>query len=115
MVEGAVAAQDARTAGWFDRFAEAAPGAILGAAMGAVLFAIFGFLGWIAVSVVDLRSDVESLDARVTALEEGQKEIKERLTRLETRVDDIYARLNDIHVLLAERLPPPPEENRPQR
>jgi len=97
-------ARYAHTAGWSARFLEAVPAAVLGA----VLVAIVGLLGWIAVSVVNLHSDIESLDARVTALEEGQKEIKARLTRLETRVDDIYK-------LLAERLPPPQEQTPPQR
>ena len=96
MAENVMAAQNARTAGWTARFAEAAPGAILGAALGAVLVAIFGFLGWIAISVVDLQT-------RVGKLEDGLQQVNERLTRLETRVDDIYK-------LLAERLPPPPEE-----
>lgn len=106
-----MAAQHARTAGWFARFERATPGVVLGVLLGALVT----FFGWVAVSLVDLRSDVESLDARVTALEAGQKEIKARLTRLEERVDDIYERLGDLHVLLAERLPPPPGENRPQR
>lgn len=110
-----MAAQNARTAGWFARFERATPGVVLGVLLGALVT----FFGWVAVSLVDLRSDVESLDARVTALEArvdaGFEQTNERLTRLEERVDDIYERLGDLHVLLAERLPPPPGENRPQR
>lgn len=92
-----MAAQHAQTAGWSARFLDAVPTAVLGAA----LVAFVGLLGWMAISLVNL-------NARVTALEEGQKEIKTRLTRLETRVDDIYK-------ILVERLPPPPEQNPPQR
>jgi len=97
MAEGVMTAQNAQTAGWFARFLDAAPGAILTA----VLIALFGFLGWITVSLGDL-------NARVTAVEA-------RLTRLETSVDDLKASVKDIYKLLAERLPPPPEEKQPQR
>ena len=93
----AVPVQNAQTAGWFARFLDAAPGAILTA----VLIALFGFLGWITVSLGDL-------NARVTAVEA-------RLTRLETSVDDLKASVKYIYKLLAERLPPPPEEKQPQR
>jgi len=97
MAESVMTARYTNTAGWSARFSEAVPTAVLGA----VLVAIVGLLAWIAVSVVDLQT-------RVGKLEEGQKEIKARLTRLETRVDDIYK-------LLAERLPPPPGENQQQQ
>jgi len=106
MAESVMGARYTRTAGWSARFSEAAPGAILGAVLGVLLAALVTFLGWLAVSLGDLRSDVKALDARVTTLEEGQKEINARLTRLETRVDDIYK-------LLAERLPPPQEQTPP--
>ena len=97
MTESVMTAQNAQTAGWFARFLDAAPGAILTA----VLIALFGFLGWITVSLGDL-------NARVTAVEA-------RLTRLETSVDDLKASVKYIYKLLAERLPPPPEEKQPQR
>ena len=103
MAENVMAAQNARTAGWTARFTQAAPAAILAVLLGALVT----FLGWISLSLMNIRSDVESLDTRVTALEarveKGFEQTNERLTRLETRVDDIYK-------LLAERLPPPPEE-----
>ena len=117
MAESIISAQNAQTAGWSARFTQAAPAAILAAILGAVLVAIFGFLGWITVSLGDLRSDFAALDARVTAVdarltrletsvEDGFDQTNERLTRLETRVIDIYK-------LLAERLPPPPEKEQP--
>jgi len=104
MAESVMSAQNARTAGWTARFTQAAPGAVLAVLLGALV----ALLGWIAISLVDLRSDVKALDARVTALEQGLQQVNERLTRLETRVDDIYK-------LLAERLPPPPEKEQLQR
>jgi len=103
MAESVMGAQDA---GWLALLAEAAPGA--------VLVALVGLLGWIAISLVDLRSDVKALDARVTALEQGQRQINERLTRLEVRMDDTYARLNDIYKLLLEYRLPTAEQNPPQ-
>jgi len=109
-----MAAQDA---GWLALLAEAAPGA--------VLVALVGLLGWIAISLVDLRSDAKALDARVTALdarvtaletrvEDGFRQTNERLTRLEVRMDDTYARLNDIYKLLLEYRLPTAEQNPPQ-
>jgi len=97
-------ARYAHTAGWSARFLEAVPAAVLGA----VLVALVGLLAWIAVSVVDLQT-------RVGKLEEGQKEIKARLTRLETGVKDLNDKVIDIYKLLAERLPPPQEQAPPQR
>ena len=106
MAENVMAAQNARTAGWTARFAEAAPGAILGAALGAVLVAIFGFLGWIAISVVDLQT-------RVGKLEDGLQQVNERLTAVDARLTRLETRVDDIYKLLAERLPPPPEKEQP--
>ena len=96
-----MAAQNARTAGWTARFTQAAPVAVLTVLLGALVT----FLGWVAVSLVDLNTRVGKLETRV---EKGFEQTDARLTRLETRVIDIYK-------LLAERLPPPPEEKQPQR
>lgn len=92
-----MAARYAQTGGWSARFTQAAPVAVLTVLLGALVT----FFGWVAVSLVDLST-------RVGKLEEGQQQINARLTRLETSVIDIYK-------LLAERLPPPPEQNPPQR
>ena len=101
MAENVMAAQNARTAGWSARFTQAAPVAVLTVLLGALVT----FLGWVAVSLVDLNTRVGKLETRV---EKGFEQTDARLTRLETRVIDIYK-------LLAERLPPPPEEKQPQR
>ena len=101
MAENVMAAQNARTAGWTARFTQAAPVAVLTVLLGALVT----FLGWVAVSLVDLNTRVGKLETRV---EKGFEQTDARLTRLETRVIDIYK-------LLAERLPPPPEEKQPQR
>ena len=99
MAESVMSAQNARTAGWSARFTQAAPVAVLTVLLGALVT----FLGWVAVSLVDLNT-------RVGKLEEGQRQINARLTRLETRMDALNGSVNDIYKLLAERLPPPPEE-----
>jgi len=101
MTEDTLDARYAHTAGWSARFLEAVPTAVLTA----VLIALVGLLGWIAVSVVNLQTRVGKLETRV---EEGFKQTNERLTRLEESVIDIYK-------LLAERLPPPQEQAPPQR
>jgi len=95
-------AQNARTAGWTARFTQAAPVAVLTVLLGALVT----FLGWVAVSLVDLNT-------RVGKLEEGQRQINARLTRLETRMDALNGSVHDIYKLLAERLPPPPEKGQP--
>ena len=103
-------AQNAQTAGWSARFIRAVPVAVLTVLLGALVT----FLGWISISLTNLRSDAESLDTRVTALEarveQGFEQTNARLTRLETRMDALNGSVNDIYKLLAERLPPPPEE-----
>jgi len=115
MAESVMDARYARAAGWSARFLEAVPAAVLGA----VLVALIGLIAWIAVSVVNLHSDVKTLDARVTALEtrvdKGFEQTNERLSRLEASVKDLNDKVIDIYKLLAERLPPPQEQTPQQR
>ncbi|MDD9801182.1 MAG: hypothetical protein OXU53_01290 [Deltaproteobacteria bacterium] len=108
MAKSVMAAQNAQTAGWSARFTQAVPVAVLTVLLGALVT----FLGWAAVSLVDLNTRVGKLETRV---EKGFERTDARLTRLETRMDALNGSVNDIYKLLAERLPPPPEEKQPQR